>query len=86
LAGGSITGRRSHQQLRGPERAAKSQRRGRYRMSFRAEFYNLFNRHYYNINGCGGNNSNGIGAADYGEIYGVQDNPRSGQFAIRFDF
>jgi len=55
-------------------------------MSFRAEFYNLFNRHYYNINGCGGNNSNGIGAADYGEIYRVQDNPRSGQFAIRFDF
>jgi len=58
----------------------------RYRMSFRAEFYNLFNRHYYNINGCGGNNSNGIGAANFGEIFGVADNPRSGQFAIRFEF
>jgi len=57
-----------------------------YRLSFRAEFYNLFNRHYYNINGCGGNNSNGIGAANFGQIFGVADNPRSGQFAIRFDF
>jgi carboxypeptidase family protein len=59
---------------------------GQYRLSFRAEFYNLFNRHYYNINGCGGNNNNGIGAANFGQIYGVQDNPRQGQFAIRFEF
>jgi len=59
---------------------------GQYRLSFRTEFYNLFNRHYYNINGCSGNNNNGIGAADFGQIFGVQDNPRQGQFAIRFDF
>lgn len=58
---------------------------GQYRLSFRTEFYNLFNRHYYNINGCGGSSSS-IGAANFGQIYGVADNPRSGQFAIRFDF
>jgi hypothetical protein len=62
---------------------------GQYRLSFRAEFYNLFNRHYYNINGCGGNKSliQSPGPTDnFGEIFGVTDNPRTGQFAIRFDF
>ena len=58
---------------------------GRYRLSFRAEFYNLFNRHYYNIVGCGGNTA-AIGASNFGEITGVADNPRQGQFAIRFEF
>jgi hypothetical protein len=58
---------------------------GQYRLSFRAEFYNLFNRHYYNINGCGGSHSS-IGASNFGQISGVADNPRNGQFAIRFDF
>lgn len=58
---------------------------GRYHLSFRAEFYNVFNRHTYNINGCGGNRSI-IGANNFGQIFGVYDNPRSGQFAIRFDF
>jgi hypothetical protein len=62
---------------------------GQYRLSFRVEFYNLFNRHYYNINGCGGNKSliQSPGPTDnFGEIFGVTDNPRTGQFAIRFDF
>jgi hypothetical protein len=62
---------------------------GQYRLSLRAEFYNLFNRHYYNISGCGGNKAliQQPGPTDnFGEIYGVQDNPRTGQFAIRFDF
>lgn len=59
---------------------------GQYRLSFRTEFYNLLNRHYYNINGCSGNNNNGIGAGNFGQIFGVQDNPRQGQFAIRFEF
>ena len=58
---------------------------GHYRLSFRTEFYNLFNRHYYDIQGCGGNTAS-IGAANFGEILGVNDNPRQGQFAIRFDF
>jgi Carboxypeptidase regulatory-like domain/TonB dependent receptor-like, beta-barrel len=58
---------------------------GRYRLSFRAEFYNLFNRHYYNIDGCGGTHTS-IGASNFGEITGVADNPRQGQFAVRFEF
>lgn len=58
---------------------------GQYKLSFRAEFYNIFNRHTYNINGCGGNRST-VGSSNFGQIFGVNDNPRNGQFAIRFDF
>jgi hypothetical protein len=58
---------------------------GQYRLQFRTEFYNLFNRHYYNINGCGGVSSS-IGAATFGQITGVADNPRQGQFGLRFEF
>lgn len=59
---------------------------GQYRLTFRTEFYNIFNRHYYNINGCYGNNQNSIGASNWGQIFGVNDGPRNGQFAIRFEF
>ncbi len=58
---------------------------GRYNLSLRTDFYNLFNRHYYYINGCAGSRSS-IGASNFGEILGVMDNPRNGQFAIRLDF
>lgn len=58
---------------------------GRYKLSFRTEFYNLFNRHTYAINGCGGSGTQ-IGANNFGEVTGVNDNPRTGQFAIRFAF
>ncbi|HVU45619.1 MAG TPA: TonB-dependent receptor, partial [Terracidiphilus sp.] len=63
---------------------------GKYNLSIRMDFYNLFNRHYYNIQGCGGVVS-GIGSSDsqgplFGRIMGVSDNPRTGQFAIRLDF
>ncbi len=58
---------------------------GKYVISFRLDFYNLFNRHYYNIQGCGGLRSS-IGAGNFGQILGVQDSPRQGQFAIRLDF
>jgi len=58
---------------------------GQYRLSFRTEFYNLFNRHYYDINGCGGVRAS-IGAANFGQITGVADSPRQGQFAVRFEF
>jgi hypothetical protein len=58
---------------------------GQYRLSFRTEFYNLFNRHYYNINGCGGVTST-VGSSNFGRITGVSDGPRQGQFAIRFEF
>jgi hypothetical protein len=56
-----------------------------YKLQFRAEFYNIFNRHTYNINGCGGNKSQ-ITSGDFGQIFGVNPNPRTGQFAIRFTF
>ena len=58
---------------------------GRYRLSFRTEFYNLLNRHYYNINGCGGVGTS-VGSATFGQITGVSDGPRQGQFALRFEF
>jgi hypothetical protein len=58
---------------------------GQYRLSFRTEFYNLFNRHYYNINGCYGTSAS-IGASNFGQILNVTDGPRQGQFAIRFEF
>jgi hypothetical protein len=58
---------------------------GKYVVSIRADFYNLLNRHYYNIDGCGGSHA-AIDSANFGEITGVQDNPRQGQFAIRLDF
>lgn len=58
---------------------------GSYRLSFRTDFYNLFNRHYYYIQGCEGTHAS-IGASNFGEILGVLDNPRQGQFAIRLDF
>ena len=57
----------------------------KYRISLRVDFYNLFNRHYYNIEGCAGSRA-AIGASNFGEILGVSDNPRQGQFAVRLDF
>jgi hypothetical protein len=57
----------------------------RYRLQFRAEFYNAFNRHYYYIQGCAGSRST-VGASNFGLINGVLDNPRTGQFGVRFDF
>jgi hypothetical protein len=60
-------------------------RDGQYRLSFRTEFYNLLNRHYYLIEGCDGTRSS-IGSANFGQVLSVLDNPRQGQFAIRFDF
>jgi hypothetical protein len=64
---------------------------GRYNVSIRLDFYNLLNRHYYDIQGCGGNRqaiNSGLSSDGtlFGEILGVQDNPRTGQFAIRLDF
>lgn len=58
---------------------------GKFNLSVRLDFYNLFNRHYYDIEGCGGLRAS-IGTNTFGEILGVQDNPRTGQFAIRLDF
>jgi hypothetical protein len=60
---------------------------GRYQLSLRVEFYNLLNRHQYAINGCSGTGpSNKVGASNFGQITGILENPRSGQFGVRFTF
>jgi len=60
---------------------------GRYQLSLRAEFYNLLNRHQYAINGCSGTGpQNKVGASNFGQVTGIIENPRSGQFGVRFTF
>jgi hypothetical protein len=58
---------------------------GRYQLSMRVEFYNLFNRHYYAINGCGGTQTN-VGDANFAAVTGVNSTQRTGQFGVRFTF
>jgi hypothetical protein len=52
----------------------------RFRLLFRVEFYNLFNRHYF------ANPDSNIGDAGFGYVSNVTGSPRNGQFAIRFLF
>jgi hypothetical protein len=59
---------------------------GQYQLQLRVEFYNLFNRHYYAINGCGGTPPTNIGSGNFAQVTGVNDNPRTGQFGVRFTF
>ncbi len=58
---------------------------GKYQLSARVEFYNLFNRHYYNILGCGGSPTN-VGDGNFAAITGVNSTQRTGQFGLRFTF
>jgi hypothetical protein len=58
---------------------------GQYQLSMRVEFYNLFNRHYYAINGCGGSQTN-IGDNNFAAVTGVNTTQRTGQFGARFTF
>lgn len=58
---------------------------GRYQLQMRVEYYNLFNRHYYNINGCYGSKAV-IGHSDFAQVTGINENPRNGQFGVRFTF
>jgi len=58
---------------------------GQYQLSLRVEFYNLFNRHYYAINGCGGNPTN-VGDSNFAAVTGVNSTQRTGQFGVRFTF
>ena len=58
---------------------------GQYQLSMRVEFYNLFNRHYYAINGCGGTQTN-IGDGNFAAVTGVNSTQRTGQFGVRFTF
>jgi hypothetical protein len=58
---------------------------GQYQLSMRVEFYNLFNRHYYAINGCGGSSTN-VGDSNFAAVTGVNSTQRNGQFGLRFTF
>lgn len=63
---------------------------GRYQLSMRVEFYNLFNRHYYGIDGCGGTSTTvgpvGTYETKFAQVTGVDSAPRTGQFGVRFTF
>ena len=60
---------------------------GRYQLSLRVEYYNLLNRHQYAINGCSGTGpQNKVGTSTFGQVTGIIENPRSGQFGARFTF
>jgi len=59
---------------------------GQYKLSFRAEFYNLFNRHTWGINGCASPPYSHVGSPTFGMVTGVNSSPRTGQFAVRFTF
>jgi len=58
---------------------------GRFDLQFRAEFYNLLNRHSYFLNGCQGTTATPT-SSNFGQVLGVTGSPRSGQFAVRFTF
>lgn len=53
---------------------------GKYKLSFRVEFYNLFNRHYYS------NPNTDITSPQFGYTTGVTGNGRNGQFGARFQW
>lgn len=62
---------------------------GRYQLQLRAEFYDLFNRHYYSIQGCDGT-STAVGQPgsfekNFAAVTGVYGN-RTGQLGVRFTF
>jgi len=56
-----------------------------YRLQLRGEYYNLFNRHTYLIQGCDSLRSD-VGSSSFGQILSVLDGPRNAQFGIRFEF
>jgi hypothetical protein len=59
---------------------------GQYRLQARVEFYNIFNRHEFSIVGCQGTSAQ-VGSSNFGEVTGAgADSPRTGQFALRFEF
>jgi len=54
--------------------------RERMKLQIRAEFYNLFNRHYFN------NPNTTIGGAYFGGVTSVGGSPRNGQLGARFEW
>lgn len=55
-------------------------RDGRYAVTIRGEFFNVFNRHYY------GNPNLNIGGPYFGQVTNVVGNPRQGQVGARFSW
>ena len=53
---------------------------GRYKLQFRVEFYNLFNRHTF------ANPITDLTSPEFGFVPGVSSTPRNGQFGVRFEF
>jgi hypothetical protein len=53
---------------------------GRYALTFRVEFYNLFNRHNF------ANPNTDIGSDQFGYVTGISSSPRQGQFGARFEW
>jgi hypothetical protein len=52
----------------------------KYKLSIRFEFYNLFNRHYFN------NPNTDIASPQFGYVTGIGGSPRQGQFGARFQW
>ncbi len=53
---------------------------GRYKLQFRVEFYNIFNRHSFD------NPNTNLTSPDFGYVTGVSSTPRNGQFGVRFEW
>ncbi len=53
---------------------------GRYTLTLRAEFFNVFNRHYY------GNPNLNFGGPYFGQVTNVVGNPRQGQVGVRMSW
>ncbi|HEY7303180.1 MAG TPA: TonB-dependent receptor [Bryobacteraceae bacterium] len=53
---------------------------GRFRLQFRVEFYNIFNRHSFN------NPDTNLTSPTFGYVTSVNSSPRQGQFGVRFEW
>ena len=53
---------------------------GRYKLQFRVEFYNIFNRHTFN------NPITDLSSPQFGYVTSVNSTPRNGQFGARFEW
>ena len=53
---------------------------GRYKLQFRLEFYNIFNRHTFT------QPDTNLSSPTFGYVTGVSSAPRNGQFGVRFEF
>ena len=52
----------------------------RMRAQFRAEFYNVFNRHHF------ANPDTNIASSTFGKVINLSGSPRQGQLGVRFEF